>query len=487
MRPGPDWRMPLRRLAGACAILIALCSCAVGPDYRRPDVGELTPEGWRWKPAEPADAIPKGEWWSLFRDPVLDGLESDAVAGNPDVRAAVARVDQARAAARISRSRLFPELSLDPSLRRERTSGNPPTPIPFDVPSAHLNTFSVPLDLSYELDLWGRVRRSLEAATAQAQARASEYQNVLLTLTADVAVNYFLVRSLDAEIAALRRTVELHGETVRILEERFRQGALPEMEVAQARTERAVTQADLADATRRRAETIHALALLCGKPAGSFDLAESPVTLAPPAVPAGLPSSLLERRPDIARAERTLAARSAGIGVARAAYFPALRLTGQAGFLSDDAGKLFTADSRVWSIGPSLSLPLFNAGRTAAEVEQAEAAYEEALAEYRKTVLAAVKDVEDSLAQILLRNEQAAVQAEAVASAGRVAVLARARYEAGAASYLEPVDAGRNLLRQERRQAELAGQRFAASVRLIKALGGGWEGTKTGISGRGGR
>ena len=433
--PGnPAWRTTLRRLAGPCAVLLALCSCAVGPDYRRPDVAGITPAGWRWKPAEPHDAVPKGEWWTVFGDPVLDGLESDAVSGSPNVRAAVARVDQARAAARIPRSRLFPELSLSPSLRRERTSDNPPTPVPLDVPSAHLTTYSVPLDMSYEVDLWGRVRRSMEAAQAEAQASVSEYQNVLLTLTADVAVNYFLVRSLDAEIAALRRIVALHNETARILEERWKQGALPESDAAQAKTELASARSDLADALLRRAETIHALALLCGKPAGSFEIAFREETRSPPAVPAGLPSSLLERRPDIARAERTLAAGSARIGVARAAYFPALRLTGQAGFLSAEAGKLFSADSTIWSIGPSVSLPLFTAGRTAAEVEQAEASYEEALAEYRQTVLAAFREVEDALAQIVLRNEQAAAQADALASAGRVAQLARARYEAGVVS-----------------------------------------------------
>lgn len=474
-------------MAFPAALLFALCCCAVGPDYKRPDATDLTPAGWRWKPAEPEDEAPKGPWWTIFRDAVLDGLESDAVAGNPNARAAMARVDQARAAARIPRSRLFPELSFGPSLRRERTSGNSPTPIPLDVPSAHLTTYSVPLDMSYEVDLWGRVRRSVEAAQAQADARVSEYHNVLLTLTADVAVNYFLVRSLDAEIAALQRTAALHGETARILEVRFTQGVLPESDFAQAKTELASTKTELADAARRRAETIHALALLCGKPASSFDIAVRPDVPSPPAVPAGLPSSLLERRPDIARAERTLAARNAQIGVARAAYFPALRLTGQAGFLSDEAGRLFSADSRVWSIGPSLSLPLFTAGRTAAEVSQAEAAYEEALAEYRQAVLAAFRDVEDALAQIVLWNEQAVAQAEALASAGRVAAMAKARYEAGAVSYLEPVDAERNLLRQERRQAELTGRRLAARVRLIKALGGGWDAAETGISGPTGR
>lgn len=473
-----EYIRPLLQLSCRCAVLVVLCSCTVGPNYKRPDVSNITPKDWHWKIAEPKDTVPKGEWWKIFNDPVLNELEIGAVADNQNLQAAVARVDEARAAARISRSRFFPELSLDPLLMRERTSANQPTPIPipppFTLSSEHLNTFSVPFDLSYEVDLWGRVRRSFEAARAQAEAGASDYQNVLLTLTADVAVNYFLVRSLDSEIDALRRTVELRRESVRILNDRFETGAISEIDLARAKTELTIAEADLADTTLQRAETLNGLALLCGKPAGSFEIADRPVTAPPPFVPAGLPSSLLERRPDIASAERKLAARNAQIGVAVAGYFPVLRLTGQAGYLSAKADKLFSDDSRVWSIGPNVTMPLFTGGRTAAEVTQAEAAYQEALAEYRQTVLTAFKDVEDSLAQVVLRNEQAVAQGKAVALAGRVAKLVNARYEAGAINHLDVVDAQREMLQQQRREAELAAQRFAASVRLIKALGGGW-------------
>ncbi len=473
-----EYIRPLLQLSCCCAVLVALCSCTVGPNYKRPDVSNITPKDWHWKIAEPKDTVPKGEWWKIFNDPVLDELETGAVADNQNLQAAVARVDEARAAARISRSRFFPELSLDPLLMRERTSANQPTPIPipppFTLSSAHLNTFSVPFDLSYEVDLWGRVRRSFEAARAQAEAGASDYQNVLLTLTADVAVNYFLVRSLDSEIDTLRRTVELRRESVRILNDRFETGAISEIELARAKTELTIAEADLADTTLQRAETLNGLALLCGKPAGSFEIAGRPVTAPPPLVPAGLPSSLLERRPDIASAERKLVARNAQVGVAAAGYFPVLRLTGQAGYLSAKADKLFSDDSRVWSVGPNVTMPLFTGGRTAAEVKQAEAAYQEALAEYRQTVLTAFKEVEDSLAQVVLRSEQAVAQGNAVALAERVAKLVNARYEAGAISHLEVADAQRQLLQQQRGEAELAGQRFAASIRLIKALGGGW-------------
>ena len=465
----------LRQLTCLAVALLSLCACAIGPDYRKPEVVDITPADWRWKIAEPRDTVPKGDWWTVFGDPVLAELESSAVAANQDLRAAVARVDEARSAARISQSRFFPEISLDPMTKRERTSGHLPTPIPFPIPVGHVNTFSVPFDLSYEVDLWGRVRRSFEAARAQARASVSDYRNVLLTLTADVAVNYFLVRALDAEIGVLRQSIRSREELVRILSGRFLAGTIPELDVVEARREMAGARADLADTRRRRAETLHSLALLCGKPAGAFELTEGPVPASPPDVPAGLPSSLLERRPDIARAERTLAARNAEIGIARAAYFPVLNLTGQVGYLSADADKLFTDTSRVWSIGPSLSLPLFTAGRTEAQVKQAEAIFQESLAAYRQTVLTAFKEVEDSLAQIVFRSEESAARAEALAAAVRSAELAMARYEAGTGNYLGFLDADRSRLQQERQLAQLAGQRFAATVRLIKAMGGGWE------------
>ncbi len=469
----------MKKLLWQFAMLALLCSCAVGPDYKRPDVANITPQDWRWKIAEPKDALPKGEWWKLFKDPALNDLEAVAVSNNENLRAAVARIDEYRAAAGISRSQFFPELSLDPSVDRQRTSANQPLAIPippqFRVTSIHLNSFSVPLDLSYEVDLWGRVRRSLESAQAQAQASVADYHNVLLTLTADVAVNYFTVRSLDAEIAILRRTVELRGESVRILTDRFTIGTIPESDLAQTKTELASAKADLADTARQRAETLNAIALLCGRPASSFELREDPLTAEPPVIPAGLPSSLLERRPDIAGAERTLAAKNAQIGVAKAAYFPVLHLTGQAGYLSNKVDNLFSDGSRIWAFGPGVSIPLFTGGRTAAGVDQAKASYEESLADYRQTVLTAFKEVEDSLAQIVFTNEQASARNEAIDSAEQINMLAKARFEAGAVSRSELLDAEQNKLQYERQKAQTEGRRFGAGVRLIKALGGGWE------------
>jgi len=298
-----------------------------------------------------------------------------------------------------------------------------------------------------------------------------------LTLTADVAVDYFLLRSLDGEVAALRDTVATREDSARLLRARFQAGAIAELDAVQAETELAASQADLADAIRQRAETLHALALLCGQSATSFSLQAQPLPGPPPPVPADLPANVLERRPDIASAERTLASRNAQIGAAQAAYFPAISLTGQGGFLSASADKLFTGQSLVWSIGPSVSLPVFTGGRTKADVHQATAAYDEAVANYRETVLTAVKEVEDSLTQIRSRQEQAAAADRAVDSARRQVELSNTRYVDGASTYLPVAEAERALRQEQLQQAQLRGERYAAGVRLIKALGGGW-GTK---------
>ena len=456
-------------------ILLLTASCAVGPDYKAPVATQIAPAEWHWKVAQPKDAAPKGDWWNLFHDSVLSALESNAVAGNLDVRAAVARVDEARAEARMTRSQFFPELSLDPAFQRQRVSGNEPIPFHFHISPVYLNTFSVPLDLSYEVDLWGRVRRSFESARAQAEESVADEQNVLLTMTSDVAVNYFLLRSLEAETALLERTVQSRTDTVRILNERYAAGTIAEIDKVREETELATARAQLADTQRQRAETLDALAVLCGKPASTFSVPEGPVADAPPLAPVGIPSDVLERRPDVAAAERQLQARNAEIGVAKAAYFPVVHLTGQAGYLSGEAKDLFTMDSMTFSLRPSVSLPIFTAGRTAAQVRQAQASYHEALANYQKTALTAFQEVEDSLAQINFYDDQSAAQADALKAARRVEELTKARSDAGTLTAFEVEDAERAALDQERQQVQLLAQRFAATVRLIKALGGGWD------------
>jgi multidrug efflux system outer membrane protein len=419
--------------------------------------------------------MPKGAWWDAFEDPILNELERQATGSNQELKAAVARVEQARATARVSRSELLPSLDFNPGWKRERFSPN-------QVPSfGHVtaNSFRAPLDLSYEIDLWGRVRRGFESARADAQATLAAFHNVLLTLQADVAQNYFALRALDAEIAAVARTVELRKEQVQLVRGRFEGGIASELDVARAETELATTEAEAASLAARRAELENALAILVGENSASFRLAPLEAANAnwapkPPEIPAGLPSELLERRPDVAEAERQLAAANARIGVAKAAFFPVLRLTGSGGYLSGEIDNLFNWDSRTWSIGPSLSLPVFAGGRNRANLRRSRSAYEEAVARYRQSILVAFGEVENSLAGTYHLGVQAAAQDRAVASAQRAADLAGERYRAGIVSYLEVVDASRAALATQRVRAQLGGQRLIASVQLIKALGGGW-------------
>ena len=455
-------------------LALLLGSCAVGPDHTKPDVADITPAKWKWKSANPRDAAPKGEWWTVFKDRELNRLESLAVAKNNDLRAAVARVEQARATASGSSVALVPDLSLGTLAKRELTSGNQPTPVPINIPAAQIDTYNVGLQLSYELDLWGRIRRSVEGAKADAEGSAADYQNVLLTLTGEVAADYFQLCALDAELAVLRRTLDSREKSLGIIDQRFKAGVLPEVDAARARSELATTRADVADVQRQRGELVAVIALLCGQPASSFAVSERASTASPPSIPSGIPSEVLERRPDIASAERKVASRSAQIGVEKAGYFPAVRLTGDGGYLSKDTGNLFSADSRVWSIGPSVSLPFTGFLVTKAKVVRAKAAHEEAIAGYRQAVLGAVKDVETSLTQIHYRGVQVAAQADAVGAANRATDLVRSRYEGGAVSYLELLDAERTSLLLERQAAQVKAQRLIATVRLIKALGGKW-------------
>jgi multidrug efflux system outer membrane protein len=409
----------------------------------------------------------------VFDDAKLNELESQALGSNQDLKAAVARVDQSRATARVARSEFLPSLNLDPSYSRERYSPN-------QVPSfgnITANTFSMPLDLSYEVDLWGRVRRSFESARADAQASLASFYGVLLTLQADVAQNYFAIRALDAEIATVDGTVGLRKEQVQLVRSRFDGGVGSDLDVARAETELATTEAEAASLAQRRAELENAIAILVGSNPSSFRLAvdTNQWNPQPPEIPAGLPADLLERRPDVAEAERQLASANARIGVAKAAFFPVLTLTGSGGFVSGDIDSLFKWDSRTWSIGPSLSLPLFAGGRNKANYRRSQAAREEAIAHYREQVLVAFGEVENSLSGIRYLTTQAEAQQRAVTNARRAADLATDRYRSGIVSYLEVVDASREALQSERANAELAGQRLIASVQLIKALGGGWE------------
>ena len=480
-------------VTGTAAVLIlaavALAGCAVGPDYKRPatsspaayKAASSTNELGSWKEGQPLDTVPKGAWWEVFGDKTLNDLEERAQTSNQDLKAAIARVEQARASARVARSDFLPTLDANPSWRRERYSPNQEPS--FGAITA--DTFRAPLDLSYEIDLWGRVRRSFESARADAQGSLAAMHNVLLTLHADVAQNYFALRSLDAEIATVRQTIGLRGEQLKLTQSRFEGGIGNQLDVARAETELASTETELAVLLKRRAELENAIAILVGESPTSFRLAatDNPAwRLQPPAVPAGMPADLLERRPDVAQAERDLASANARIGMAKAAFFPVVRLTGSGGFVSGDIESLFNWESRVWSLGPSVSLPIFAGGRNLAGLNRSRAVYDEAVAKYRQKVLAAFGDVENSLSGLQFLSQQAAAQDRATASSRRAADLATQRYTAGIVSYLEVVDANRGALLAERNQVQIVGQRLIASVQLIKALGGGWQEREIGLA-----
>ena len=457
---------------------LVLTGCMVGPDYKRP-VSEvpatykLTNELGSWKEAAPLDHVPKDAWWELYGDQDLNDLERRATAANQQLKAAVARLEQSRATARLAGNELIPSLDFNGSFRRERFSPNQEP----SFGSLTANTFRVPLDFSYELDLWGRIRRGFEAARADAQSSYAALNNALLTVRAEVARNYFIIRALDAELAIVSQTVGLRQEQLQLVRSRLEGGIGNELDVARAQTELANAEADLAALGRRRAELENALAILVGENPSAFKLAghaDANWHVQPPIIPVGLPADLLERRPDVAEAERQLAAANSRIGVAKAAFFPVVRLTGSAGYVSADVESLFNWDSRIWSIGPTVSLPIFAQARNKSNLQRSKAEYEESVARYRQQVLVAFQDVENSLSGIRYLAEQSSAQNRAVESAERASALATERYKAGIVSYLEVVDANRATLVTQRARAQLAADRLVASVQLVKALGGGW-------------
>jgi multidrug efflux system outer membrane protein len=460
------------------AAFLLLASCNVGPDYERP--AAEAPPAWKeagpWKQAAPKDAIAKGAWWELFGDATLNDLQAKAAAANPELRAAVARVGQARAIARLTESDFYPTISLNPTVQRERNTENRVTQPPTSLARSYTaNEFRIPVDLSYEVDLWGRVRRTVEASTAAAEAAVASYETVRLTMHADVASAYFALRAIDSDHVVLRKTLDLRRESLRLAQARLRLGVGNDLDVSRAETELTTTEAESIGMDRRRAEVEHALAVLTGRTPSEVSLPEKPLDLQPPAIPAGLPSELLERRPDVADAERRMAASNAEIGIATAAYYPSLNLTGSFGFESRELKSLFDWESRVWTLGAGLVAPLYQGGRVDADVERAKARHEESVAQYRARLLVAFQEVEDGLSGLRILAEQAEAQARAVAASRRTASLTSARYNAGLVSYFEVVDAERTVLQNERQATLIQGQRLVASVFLIKALGGGWQ------------
>lgn len=454
-----------------------------------PTPGVETPAAFRdvapeatvaWKSAEPADGVGRGAWWTLFDDPALDELQRRALAANQDLRAASARVEQARAAAGVARSSYWPQVAANGAIGREQVSLTTDNVAP--VPLA--TTFRTPLIATWEIDLFGRVRHLAASARADLAATTAMFEAVTLTLSSDVAANYFTLRALDYERALVRDSITLRERAKEITAARFTSGTATELDVARADAELATTEAEFAALNARRATLQNALAVLLGVAAPGFEVAA--VDAAPvgsrwgrlPVVPVGLPAALLERRPDIAAAERALEAAGERIGVAKAAFFPAISLTGAAGYASAEIDRLFTADSRAWSIGPSLYLPIFQGGRNRANLARARAVHEEAVAAYRQRVLVAFREVQDALTTLRFLEEQDRAQQRALAAARRAASLAQTRYESGLVGYFEVIDAQRTVLATERASAQLAGLRLNTGVALVKALGGGWQRTE---------
>jgi len=472
----PGLWFAMRSFGGSLAaalILLFLAGCAVGPNYQRPTVA--TPADWRWKAAEPQDHVPRGAWWRVFDEPPLEALQQAALAGNLDLQAAFHRVDQARAVARISRADFFPALNANADWAKYRTSGNSPSPVPFPIPSFTQEQWRAGLDLSYEVDLWGRVRRSFESARYLAMSAEAAYQSVLLTLQADVAANYFALQGTEAQIAVLRQTIDVRTNAFAAIEQRVRAGFGTDFEIQRAKVEVASAQAGLQGALRRRAELANALAVLCGTAPAEFEAVVEATARPLPEVTPDLPATLLERRPDVAQAERELAARNARIGVAKASFFPSVRLTAAGGYLSGEASDLFEWDSRTWALNPSISWPVFAGGRNKAELERARAAYEESVALYRQQVLVAFREVEDNLAGLqFLKAERLALE-EAAVSAASAARISFQRYRAGAINFIEVVDSETARLTAALAAIRIATEERLAMVRLLKALGGGWE------------
>jgi multidrug efflux system outer membrane protein len=483
-------------------ILIVTCTagllagCAVGPDYKRPSAlkSQPMPDSYAgfesnappssasttntpaWKPAAPAADQPRGSWWEVFEDKELNRLERLAAADNQSLAAGLARLEQSRALVKVAQSSFFPQLSANPSATRQRTSVNAPQNGGPAGEAYWYNTFTLPADLSWELDLWGRIRRQTESAKARFVASADDLESLRLSVQAEIASDYAVLRALEAERKLLVDTIEAYRHSLELTQNRRRGGIASDLDVSQAQTQLRGAQAQVPAVDLQYEDFVHALAMLCGQPASRFQVAPAasrPETV--PSVPPGLPSELLQRRPDIAAVERRMAAANADIGVATSAFYPDVVINGLAGMQSVNAGTLLDWPSRFWSIGPSLDLPLFTGGRNRAQLTVARQAYDEAVANYRQTVVTAFQEVEDQLSAQRLLAAQLDAEKAALESARHTLEIANNRYKAGLVTYLEVAISQTAALMQEQAVVQLQGQDRVAVVNLIKALGGKWQ------------
>jgi multidrug efflux system outer membrane protein len=466
--------------------LLSLSACSsLAPDYSVPDdqaaglykEQNLTPPAG-WKTAQPADQMPRGQWWQVFGDPLLSDLENQALSANQNLKQAAARVQEARAYHQGTESRRLPSIDAGFGPSRERDSHSST-----DAAQPATTYWRAQMNVAYEADLFGRVSDAIKASGAEAEQSAALYQSVLLALQADVAVNYYQLRSLDAQLKVYDDTLKLRSDALAFARSRSENGQDSQLDLMRAQTELASTRADSLALARARAVSEHSLAVLLGQPPASFEFGANPIEAPAVQIPVGIPSDLLERRPDIAAAERAMAAANARIGVAKAAYYPSLSLTGTAGYEGNTLSELFQGSSKALLLGPLtgtlLHLPLFDGGKRNADLENARAAYQEQVAHYRQTVLNALLEVEDNLAGVRLLEQQTQAESQAAEASRGASRITQAQYHEGATDYLSVLDANRSTLQAARSLAGLYGEQSIAAVRLIRALGGGWGNTTT--------
>ena len=472
----------------SAAVLFLLCffsGCSVGPKYIRPAVQpppaykeEFPAEGQGtegWKTAQPSDALARGKWWELFNDSLLNSLEEQVNVSNQNIKAAEAQFHLARALVHANRAAYSPTVSTTPSVTYSHFSANRSiqSQRPFTA-SQTFTDFQLPLDLSYEADLWGRIGRTVEASQASAQASAADLETIRLSLHADLAADYFQLRALDTEKNLLDETVGVYEKALELTTNRYQGGIASQADVSQAQTQLEATRAQAMDVGVQRAQLEHAIAVLTGAEASTFSIPAAVIPLSPPRIPVGVPSELLERRPDIASAERHVAAANAQIGLAKTAFFPSLRLAASAGFESTQIGNWLSWPSRLFSIGPALALTLLDGGQRRAISDQAKAAYDASVADYRQTVLSAFQEVEDSLAAVHILSAEAKQQEAAVNAATRLLDISMNQYRGGVATYLQVTISQAALLSNQRASVDIGQRQMIANVSLVKALGGGW-------------
>jgi len=472
----------VRSMIGLSGIAL-LAGCSVGPKYTRPPVTtsaaykESPPQSFEqagiWKPAQPSDQELRGKWWETFGDPELNALEEQVTVSNQSLKGAEARFRQARALVGFNRASEFPTIAVGPSASYVKDSNNTPA-FPTTVSRNGAGDFVLPVDLSYEVDLWGRVRRTVAASREETQATAADLATASLSLHAELAIDYFELRSADAQEEILDNTVKAYTDAYQLTETRFEGGASPRSDVAQAKTQLEDAQVQDTDVTVERAAYEHAIAVLMGKPPAEFSLAPAPLDLRPPVIPVSVPSELLERRPDIAAAERRVAEANEQIGIARAAYYPTLGLNAAAGFESTQIANLLSGPNALWAVGPQLVETLFDGGRRRATSQAAWANFDALTANYRQTTLTGFQEVEDNLAALRILDREANQQRDATSSAADWLEVSTNRYTGGVDNYLQVIIAQTTDLTNQRNEVDILRRRMDASVLLIKALGGGW-------------